>query len=34
MDLPKLASYSPTVGDVVLIDAMVWGSWIVLGKPG
>ncbi len=33
MDLPRMASYTPTVGDVVLIDAMILGSWIVLGKP-
>lgn len=31
MDLPRMASYTPTVGDVVLIDAR--GSWIVIGKP-
>jgi hypothetical protein len=32
MDLPRLASYTPTVGDVVQIDAMVSGSWLVIGK--
>lgn len=32
VDLPRLASYTPTVGDVVQIDAMVSGSWLVLGK--
>lgn len=32
MDLPRLASYIPTVGDVVQIDAMVSGAWLVLGK--
>jgi hypothetical protein len=34
MTLPRLASYTPvTVGDVVQIDAMVSGSWLVIGKP-
>jgi hypothetical protein len=34
MTLPRLASYTtPTAGDSVIIDAMVSGSWIVLGKP-
>lgn len=34
MTLPRLASYTtPTAGDTVIIDAMVSGSWIVLGKP-
>jgi hypothetical protein len=28
VDLPRLASYTPTVGDVVQIDAMVSGSWL------
>lgn len=29
--LPRLASYSPTVGDSVLV-ACVPGAWVVLGK--
>jgi len=33
LDLPRLASYTPTVGDVVQIDATQVGSWLVLGKP-
>jgi hypothetical protein len=34
MTLPRLASYTtPAVNDVVIIDAMVSGAWIVLGKP-
>jgi hypothetical protein len=32
VDLPRLASYTPTVGDVVQIDAMVTGAWLVIGK--
>lgn len=32
MTLPRLASYTPTISDVVLILA-VPGAWIVLGKP-
>lgn len=32
MDLPRLASYTPTVGDNVQIDAILSGSWLVLGK--
>lgn len=32
MTLPRLASYTPTIADVVLILA-VPGAWIVLGKP-
>lgn len=32
MDLPRLASYTPTVGDVVHIDASIQGAWLVLGK--
>lgn len=31
MTLPKLISYTPTVGDVVLIDSALPGSWVVLG---
>lgn len=31
MTLPRLASYTPTVGDIVLIDAAGDG-WVVLGK--
>jgi hypothetical protein len=33
LTLPRLASYTPTVDDKVIIDAMVSGSWIVLGTP-
>lgn len=33
MKLPRLASYTPTVGDAVIIDSAQPGSWIVLGKP-
>lgn len=32
--LPKYAHYSPTVGDVVIIDCTNPGAWIVNGKPG
>jgi hypothetical protein len=31
--LPRLSSYTPTVGDVVIIDSTLPGSWIILGKP-
>jgi hypothetical protein len=33
MTLPKLATYTPTVGDVVIIAARP-GSWFVLGTIG
>jgi hypothetical protein len=32
LTLPRLASYTPTVNDVVFIDATSPGSWLVLGK--
>lgn len=32
MTIPRLASYTPTAGDVVLIAATPIG-WICLGKP-
>lgn len=32
MTLPRLASYTPTVNDVVNIDSTIAGSWLVLGK--
>jgi len=32
--LPKYTHYSPTVGDVVIIDCTDPGAWIVNGKPG
>lgn len=32
--LPKYAHYSPTVGDVVIIDCTDPNAWIVNGKPG
>ncbi|QWF78695.1 hypothetical protein [Amycolatopsis sp. CA-230715] len=32
LTLPRLASYAPTIGDVVHIDASVPGAWLVLGK--
>jgi hypothetical protein len=32
--LPKYMHYSPTVGDVVLIDCTDPSAWIVNGKPG
>lgn len=30
--LPRLASYTPSTGDIVHIDASVPGAWLVLGK--
>ncbi|GAA3877716.1 hypothetical protein GCM10022243_48070 [Saccharothrix violaceirubra] len=33
LTLPRLASYTPTVGDVVVIDTLQPGAWLVLGKP-
>lgn len=32
LTLPRLASYTPTNGDIVHIDATVPGAWLVLGK--
>jgi len=32
LTLPRLASYTPTVGDVVHIDATVPNAWLVIGK--
>jgi len=32
MTLPRMAHYTPTVGDVIQIDATVQDSWVVLGK--
>jgi hypothetical protein len=32
MNLPRLASYAPTAGDVVQILAIRPGAWLVLGK--
>lgn len=32
MSLPRLASYTPTAGDVVQILAIRKGAWLVLGK--
>jgi ribosomal protein L21E len=33
MRLPRYKHYTPTVGDVVDIDASRRGAWIVLGTP-
>lgn len=33
MTLPRMAHYSPTVGDKVHVDCLISGSWIVVGKP-
>lgn len=33
MTLPRMAHYTPTVGDKVHIDCTLSGSWIVVGKP-
>lgn len=32
MTLPRLESYTPTIGDVVQIDATVRDAWLILGK--
>ena len=32
MTLPRMTHYSPTIGDVVQIDATVPDAWVVLGK--
>ncbi|GAA1961812.1 hypothetical protein [Amycolatopsis minnesotensis] len=32
LTLPRLASYTPTTGDIVHIDASVPGAWLVLGR--
>ena len=32
LTLPRLSTYSPTIGDKVQILAMRKGSWFVLGK--
>jgi hypothetical protein len=32
MNLARLANYTPVVNDVVIILALIPGSWIVLGK--
>jgi hypothetical protein len=32
LTLPRLASYTPTTGDIVHIDATVPGAWLVIGK--
>jgi type IV secretory pathway VirB6-like protein len=32
LTLPRLASYAPAVNDIVHIDAMITGSWLVIGK--
>jgi hypothetical protein len=32
MNLPRLASYTPTAGDVVQILTIRKGAWLVLGK--
>jgi hypothetical protein len=31
--LPRLTSYTPTVGDVVVILTACPGAWLILGKP-
>lgn len=33
MTLPRMAHYTPVIGDVVVIDATKPGAWIVNGKP-
>lgn len=33
MTLPRLSSYSPVNGDVVIVDTTVPNAWLVLGKP-
>jgi hypothetical protein len=33
LTLPRLSSYTPTVGDVVVILTAAPGAWLVLGKP-
>ncbi|WP_409186500.1 hypothetical protein F9C11_20615 [Amycolatopsis sp. VS8301801F10] len=33
MTLPRYKHYTPTVGDVVDIDASRRGAWIVIGTP-
>lgn len=30
--LPRMAHYTPTVGDIVQIDATIPGAWLVLGR--
>jgi hypothetical protein len=33
MTYPRLTSYTPTNGDVILILAIKPGAWFVIGKP-
>lgn len=33
MTLPRLTSYSPVNGDVVLVLCLKPGAWFVVGKP-
>ncbi|MFC0546939.1 hypothetical protein [Kutzneria chonburiensis] len=33
LTLPRLTSYTPTVGDVVIVLTAFPGAWLVLGKP-